>query len=205
MVMDVQNEDFIGVYDDMVSKEYCQELIEYFEWCNKNNKTYGRSREDTELESEGLTVKDFSVFLNPNSHSEIDFNYENLVGFIDGFNDAFWNQAYKHYCDQFQVLNDIPPHTIFTYKIQRTEPSGGYHVWHHENGALSFLRRHSAYMLYLNDVEEGGETEFLYQSRRVQPKAGRCVIWPAGWTHLHRGNPPLKGTKYVMTGWLEYS
>ena len=58
--------------------------------------------------------------------------------------------------------------------------------------------------MYLNDVEEGGETEFLYQSRRVKPKRGRLAIWPAQFTHMHRGNPPLSGDKYVITGWVEY-
>ena len=59
-------------------------------------------------------------------------------------------------------------------------------------------------MIYLNDVEEGGETEFLYQSIRVAPKAGTLLIWPAGFTHTHRGNPPLSGDKYIATGWVQY-
>ena len=62
-------------------------------------------------------------------------------------------------------------------------------------------RRVLVNMMYLNDVDEGGETEFLYQSMRVQPKKGRVVIWPAGFTHTHRGNPPLAGEKYIATAW----
>ena len=57
-------------------------------------------------------------------------------------------------------------------------------------------------MLYLNDIDEGGETEFLYQHKRVPPKAGTIVIWPTGFSHTHRGNPPLSNTKYIVTGWL---
>ena len=57
-------------------------------------------------------------------------------------------------------------------------------------------------MIYLNDVEDGGETEFLYQRKRVKPVRNRAVIWPGSYTHLHRGNPPLSGTKYVLTGWM---
>ena len=58
--------------------------------------------------------------------------------------------------------------------------------------------------MYLNKCEQGGETEFLYQHRRIKPEAGRLVLAPTGWTHPHRGNPPLKGVKYMITGWLEY-
>ena len=59
-----------------------------------------------------------------------------------------------------------------------------------------------AWMVYLNDVEEGGETEFLYQSLRIKPKANMAVLWPGSFTHIHRGNPPLSGDKYILTGWF---
>ena len=58
-------------------------------------------------------------------------------------------------------------------------------------------------MIYLNDVKEGGETEFLYQLKRIKPKKGTICIFPAGYTHVHRGNTPFSGEKYIMTGWLE--
>jgi hypothetical protein len=64
--------------------------------------------------------------------------------------------------------------------------------------------RMMVFSLYLNDVAEGGETEFLYVKKRISPKAGRLMIWPPGFTHTHRGNPPLTEEKYILTGWLEY-
>ena len=77
------------------------------------------------------------------------------------------------------------------------------HDWHCEyNNQLANVRTALAFMVYLNDVDEGGETEFLYQSKRIAPKFNRFVCWPAGWTHIHRGNPPLSNEKYVVTGWV---
>jgi hypothetical protein len=61
-----------------------------------------------------------------------------------------------------------------------------------------------AFTLYLNDVTEGGETEFLYQKCRIKPVQNRFVLWPAAITHIHRGNPPLSNDKYILTGWSEY-
>ena len=55
--------------------------------------------------------------------------------------------------------------------------------------------------IYLNDVEECGETEFLYQSKRVKAKKGDICIFPAQFNYTHRGNPPLSGDKYIITGW----
>ena len=62
--------------------------------------------------------------------------------------------------------------------IQRTEPKEGYHVFHCEqlDGVLN--KEPLAWMVYLNDVEEGGETEFLYQQLKIKPSKGRVVIWP---------------------------
>lgn len=86
--------------------------------------------------------------------------------------------------------------------------SGGYHHWHSEiypqNASCETLHRVLLWMFYLNDVEEGGETEFLYQGRKVAPKKGRLVIAPAGFTHTHRGNVAKSCDKYIATSWILY-
>ena len=69
-------------------------------------------------------------------------------------------------------------------------------------GDPSTQRRILAAMIYLNDVEEGGETEFLYQKLKVKPRKGTILIWPGSYTHLHRGNPPMSD-KYIATGWWQ--
>ena len=56
--------------------------------------------------------------------------------------------------------------------------------------------------IYLNDAFSEGETEFLYQSRKITPKTGSLLIAPTAFTHTHRGNKPLGGDKYIATSWL---
>jgi hypothetical protein len=56
--------------------------------------------------------------------------------------------------------------------------------------------------VYLNDVPEAGETEFVYQGRKIRPRAGSLLIAPAGFTHTHRGNRPVGGDKYIATSWV---
>ena len=60
-------------------------------------------------------------------------------------------------------------------------------------------------MTYLNDVTDGGETEFMYQKLKIKPKKGLTLIWPADWTHTHRGIPSMTQVKYIATGWYCYS
>ena len=97
-------------------------------------------------------------------------------------------------------------HDIIVMKMQRTGPGGGYHVWHGEQGPGTHANRAVVYMLYLNDLDgEGGETEFLYQKMRVKPEENLMLVWPASFTHAHRGNPVLGEThKYIVTGWFYY-
>ena len=75
------------------------------------------------------------------------------------------------------------------------------HSWHFENGSVTYSPRTFVVQLYLNDNFDGGETEFLYQNRREQAEEGDVLIFPAGFTHTHRGNPPIGGHKYLITSW----
>lgn len=192
-------EDFIREYPKAVSREFCRGLIDYFEWCNQNNKTFSRQ------EATRLSKDDVSTILQPTNFWEINFCREHLSGYIEEFNRTFWDECYPAYVRDIDILSSFDKHTIFTYKVQKTIPSGGYHVWHCEQGTPEFSRRIAAYILYLNDVVDGGETEFLYQRKRIAPTEGSLVIFPSSYTHTHRGNPPLRGSKYIMTGWIEYS
>ena len=71
-------------------------------------------------------------------------------------------------------------------------------------GSFSTRDRIAVWTIYLNDIEEGGETEFLHQSLRLPPKQGTVGIFPSSYTHLHRGNPPLSKEKHILTGWIEF-
>jgi len=90
------------------------------------------------------------------------------------------------------------------WKLQKSETGGGFHTWHAEQGSGNNRARFAVWMLYLNDVEIGGKTEFKYQDVSFTPTAGTIVIWPAAYTHLHRAAKDLVGNKYIATGWFEY-
>jgi hypothetical protein len=189
-------QDFIGVFDGVYTQEECQTFINFFEKMNNLNLTYDRQSIG---DGKAHQKKDETAFL-----MEYDLLMRPDHPLSEPFMDKFW-QCYNQYADVYSILRDADIHSIASMRIQKTLPSGGYHVWHYENSSNINKGRVTAFTLYLNDVEIGGETEYLYQSKRVEAKQGRLVIWPAGFTHTHRGNPPLKGIKYILTGWLEYS
>lgn len=194
--MNVTVENFVGVFDDVYSPEYCSAVIDYFEMAQQKGLGLTRQMQDPNT---AKTIKDDMQIY---AHSEVGIHYTDNL--INTFNSVFWANVYPEYANKFSILKTHSPHTNYAFKVQKTEVGQGYHVWHAENTSRESTNRLLTWILYLNDVEEGGETEFLYYPKRIKPKTGRLILWPAGFTHTHRGNPPISNTKYVVTGWLEY-
>jgi hypothetical protein len=63
-------------------------------------------------------------------------------------------------------------------------------------------RRYLAFLWYLNDVQEGGDT--VFKDFIVHPQRGRVLIFPPLWMFPHKGEPPISGPKYILSGYLHY-
>lgn len=193
-------ENFVGVYEDAFSKEYCNNVIEQFNLCQE--KGFAINRQDAE--GAGRTVKDDTSVYTGNFYTS-----ETAVAGLDGliskeFNEVYWGKCYPHYAENFSVLKESGAHGIWGNKVQRTNIGQGFHVWHYESSNRECANRLLTHIVYLNDVQEGGETELLYYQKRYAPKAGTLLIFPAAFSHTHRGNPPLSNDKYIITGWTEF-
>ncbi len=192
MITDMQFEDFIGVFDT----EYdTQPLIDYWKYQDnvgatfKRRGIFGKERKAHQRKDTCLATEDFML------------DHQCGYLYVKQYNEIV-GMCMQEYVNQYEQLLHFRYQQAYL-NVQRTLPSEGYHAWHSEDGSLGCNRRIVATMMYLNNVEEGGETEFLYQRKRFKPKRGQVLIWPAGFTHTHRGNPPLKGEKYISTSWLE--
>ena len=192
-------EDFIKLYHGVYPDGYCQHLIDEFERLTQSGA--GTNRQNGEGAARHVK-DDMQLGLNMGVHTVAPFgdaSAENM--FFKGL-----QHCYEDYTEQFSVLkNDRIRATHM--KMQRTDPGGGYHVWHGEQGNGDHADRVLVYMLYLNSLGDGdgGETEFLYQRRRINPEVNTMLLWPATFTHAHRGNPVLcDQSKYIVTGWFYY-
>ena len=188
--------EFIGIYENAFTSKECEDTIKLFENYHRNGYTYSRAHQTKGI----LNFKD-DVAVDIAPSIELDWSPE----FINSFHSRLYNYIYPLYNIQYPVLQTLKKHKSKYIKIQKTAPTQGYHFWHCEHDAIGDGNdRILSWILYLNDVEEGGETEFLYQSLRFKPKAGTFLLFPAHFTHTHRGNPPLSGVKYIATGWIQY-
>jgi len=96
--------------------------------------------------------------------------------------------------------------------LQRyTKGKGGYHHWHSEHyphpnePTQKSLHRVLLWLVYLNDIEQGGETEFYYQNTKIKPCKGSLVLAPVNFTYTHRGCVPVSNDKYVLASWMMYN
>tara|TARA_B100001094_G_scaffold322453_1_gene371800 strand:- start:2293 stop:2910 length:618 start_codon:yes stop_codon:yes gene_type:complete len=190
-----QYNQFIGIYENVFPDGYCNHMVREMDMLLAT----GAGSNRQQFEGCHKTVKqDEHLFLNMNDHSPNPFNGEHCRKiFWDGLQHCF-----DRYCNEYDILKDMPLKAT-SLKMQKTVPGGGYHVWHCEQGSDDGANRVAVYSLYLNTIEDAGETEYLYQKLRIPAKENTLVIWPAGYTHPHRGNAVYGDkAKYILTGWF---
>ena len=193
--MKSQYNNFIGMYQDVYPDGFCNHLINEFERLLESGVSNNRQSAENTTKTR---KEDFHYFMNMRSNPMSPFN-DTCVNqiFLTGLQNCF-----DDYVDEFDILKEYNLRCT-TLKMQKTDPGAGYHVWHSEQGPDADASRCLVYIAYLNNIEEAGETEFLYQKLRVPPKENTMVIWPAAFTHTHRGNVVHGNkSKYIITGWF---
>ena len=177
---------FIFLKENSYPKIACEQLIDFFE-NNKNLSKPGGAGKNI------LQNLELSLTINRN--------------------DAFWGlgdtimNGVKEYLKEYKLFHECLPEWGLDQNIQLCKFKAGknYNFIHCENdGNPDHMKRILAWMLNLNDIKEGGETQFIYQNFKTNPKAGNLYIWPAGATHMHKGITAPNEDKYFVSGWFVF-
>ena len=181
--------DFISVIDNCISEDDCQQYIDWLDHYISN----------------GLVFKE-NVDYHSKDHFTINCNNDTSFDILSGDNIGLKflpsiTKPVNDYLKKFSLLGQERL-LIYDVKAKKIPIGGGFHKWHYENSGLEVSHRKLVVQLYLNTIEEGGETEFLYINKRIKAKQGRLIIFPAGFTHTHRGNPPIGKDKYIVSTWV---
>lgn len=195
--MNTDYKDFIGVFSDVYPEGFCKHLISEFE---RNQKLGAGTDRQIGEGADKHCKNDYQIFSNGKN---INFDAFENIRTVDLFFRGLQN-CFDEYANEFSVIKHLKINCN-QMKMQKTSTGGGYHIWHAEQGNGHDAARGLVYMLYLNTLPEeaNGETEFLYQQRRIKPVENTMVIWPAAFTHAHRGNPVYgENVKYIVTGWF---
>ena len=146
----------IGLFKNFMSNKLIEGYVDYFNKCEQEGAVYPRKVDETLVSDNGIdTIRDLNVSM----------TYVNKP-----FIEMFFKEVYPLYVKKYSYLKQLAKHYILEVKIQKTKVGEGYHFWHCENAEMKSRNRILAFMVYLNDVTEGGETEFLYQKCRFKPE-----------------------------------
>ncbi len=187
-----QNPHFIGSWN-LEKNNLCKQIIDIFD-------------ENEHLHKGGVTEggKNFAVkkttdiTINPNDLKNIKFKY--LNDYIDELYKCF-----KDYQNQWPFLKSLNKNLhVGAFNIQRYLPGDHFAKIHTERYNIESLHRVFAWMTYLNDVDDGGSTNFSHYNIKIKPEIGKTLIWPAEWTHAHSGEILNSGAKYIVTGWIQF-
>lgn len=197
--MNCNYQDFIGMYSDVYADGFCNHVIAEFERLFSGGMCGTRKLSEN---AKKTSKEDYFYFLNLKNHAMATFNGECVNNiFFQGLQECF-----DQYVSEYDILQDFNLRCS-SVKVQKTVPGAGYHIWHCEQGNGDNANRGLTYILYLNTLDENsaGETEFLYQQMRIPPQENCMVIWPAAYTHPHRGNVVHgEKSKYIITGWFYF-
>jgi hypothetical protein len=181
----IKNDPFIWVKDDAVPQELCQRLITKFD--QSPNARPGITAVGYENIKQSLDL----YLTNESEFAEENTDIFNLIG-----------PLLVEYRTQLPFVPWNGGVGDTGYNIQMTRP-GQFYDWHddHLSSVQPPLVRTVTFILYLNTVNKGGHTEF-WTGKKVKPKEGRALLFPAEFTYRHRGCTPKSNNKYICTGWF---
>ena len=191
--------DFIYRRENALSDSLCRSFIETFE-TDTENQTRGsvNIRGDVIKDYPGKQSTDISFIPNDLERPRWKYLLTELISVLESCKNDYEQQFYRG----MEMLDPWEIHHIFN--MQRYLPGEGYSDYHCERAGQSASHRMGVWMVYLNDVHDKGWTEFYYQQHYEKAEAGKLVIWPSDWTHLHRGIISHTETKYILTGWFSW-
>ena len=182
---------FIGSW--MIETSLCEDIIVNFE-NNEKKHCQGVSASGLDLEIKNRLDRSISP-------KELALP-ENKI-YREYFQSLF--ECYKEYNLQWPFLKSfVNELDIGKFNIGKYMPGQHFQKIHCERSGIETLHRVFAFMTYLNDVKEGGSTYFSHYDLDIKPQKGLTLLWPAEWTHSHKGNILKSGLKYIITGWLTF-
>ena len=181
--------DLICVVDDAVSSETCADIIRLFE--HDPEQQFQRGRQNTWIE--------YLITRNPRPEwREIERRL------VDSMLEHLQTYATR---PGAEMLARKAPRAFEHLKIKKYrsgQPEPHHFPLHVDAFDHKTSVRMLAYVWYLNDVAEGGETVFPRLGASIRPRMGRLLMMPPMWMYAHAGQPPVSGDKYIVTSYLNF-
>jgi len=177
------------IYQTKINSKLCKDIIKYF---HENEKNIVEGHVAGGIIKEAKESYDLSISYMLNDYPFCEYKNE-LQRCI--------NEYMKIYPDSYNLVGKYG--LIKDYNIQYYKPKTGFKVLHCERSTKLVSTRILVFMTYLNTVKNAG-TYFPNQKFTSECVIGNTLIWPAEWTHAHKGVINTKKDKYIITGWFDF-
>ena len=189
---------FIRFYPNVLPGELCDEIIDRFDADSRKGPGLVGEQRNPVVSPNIKNTSDLDITLCAHNGDEDWGRIQERISHI-------LNVEILRYGADITSLQQITCDFGLTdYQVQRYEPNEGIFSQHIDRAHPNTAHREVALVIYLNDVEEGGETRFPYQVIQVKPQKGGMVMFPSGFTHPHEGLVPKSGPKYIISCFLCY-
>jgi hypothetical protein len=187
LVMAVELNDLIHVHENVLEPHICQFLIDLFE-----------SNPDKQERIDNQRRPNFTQF-NLTENCKMTDEVENIHNYLIKIV-LEHKKKYYEFVDSrcFPEQNNFEQ---FRIKKYNTDGNDAFDT-HVDVSDYASARRFLSFMLYLNDVNEGGET--IFDDLTIKPKTGTMIVFPPLWMYPHKGVAPISNTKYIMSTYLHY-
>lgn len=184
-------ETFIRIYDDVFPPEFCADVIRRFEASPRRFRGVCVDADNRpRFDPTHKVTTELAITSDPDWQD------------IDEILKLKYVEYVNRYAELFPDIAAIGG-TLSSEEFRlKKYDVGGFFNWHIDCTGPEFHRL-LAIQFYFNDVDEGGETEFEFQSFKVEAVQGRLVIFPTLWTYRHRGAPVISNAKYVCTNYVQ--
>ena len=207
-------DNYIQVFDHALPSDFCKKIIGMFDREKITNKKSGTVYVEGESKVTNLkqsldfvmfprSEEDLESFNNKDWNIMMEYLMSNATDYQVKYIERLKGLGLDEYCkhsESFIYENILYPRTFTFPQIQKTSV-GEKFDWHIDYYSDNRL---CTFIYYLNDVEEGGSTEFR-NDKVIEAKEGRLVVFPSGWNYIHRGTAVLAGSKYVVTCFSVYA
>lgn len=189
-ITEIKPNSFIFEVKDALPHFLCDDMVKRFE-SNETDQYEGRVGSD--MSSNTSLKKTTDLIASGKSHwKDVDNNLFRSLAI-----------ALKSFQKNYPFFADMRRFKDMGYNLQRYQ-EGEYYHWHVDADNEGLSSRQLVALWYLNDVEEGGNTDFYHQNVSVKPEKGKLILFPPFWTHQHRAETVARGVKYIATTWITF-
>ena len=185
--------DLIWTKPESITRSQCASCIEWF-WNNED------------LHQQGQIYGGDNSITNASLHTNLDRKntiqaYPSPDDPISDFMTDVMTDGWKQYSKTLPTPQGQPM-SFSDYSVRVYYKGQGKFLEHVDQSAGPNVIRTFGIILYLNTVDDGGETDFMDYKLKIKPEAGKLVIFPCNYLFRHEGTVPLSEDKYIITSFL---